>query len=454
MAPFDRVRRPAGPGAADAEDASEPSLLQAGRASRIIQRKRQDGADGEKKDKQDKKTIPDLIAELGQLPPAQQPGEITALEPLERHKLAEGLKGSGDHALIKAVFNATPDGEVDTLGLLVAARFNLKEVGPDQLKSDGGKGIDWDAAGLRQAWQVLEALPPAHVEGNPRLWKLVRYKVKKGAQAEGVYDDTDDKDKEVDQAAIGYDPATLGEADSDFSDEKDPLHGANAFNETMRHEVGHAVDAQLGASDTYCIKPEGGTWKHYADDAFEQVAEEMVAASGGFISQWPDNDGRTQLIKCLAKIMQEQKFDDVEGELHKTKPWKKMQANEQQKILQDPAINAIQKNNNSASPWMGDGGVALGGRVYQESYDKEWNSFAVEARDRKVSKYQFRAPGEWFAEAYAAYYEPVPDGADKGAKLSAVDPKTKAFFDAVVDKMAPNNDKSSPKADAGAKKKA
>ena len=44
-----------------------------------------------------------------------------------------------------------------------------------------------------------------------------------------------------------------------------------------------------------------------------------------------------------------------------------------------------------------------------------WASYATESRDRSVSKYQFRAPQEWFAEAYATYYEPgMKSGGNKG----------------------------------------
>lgn len=85
------------------------------------------------------------------------------------------------------------------------------------------------------------------------------------------------------------------------------------------------------------------------------------------------------------------------------------------------------------NPWYkypNDGGVPLGGRIYQEAYTNDWWSYQQDTRTRKVSIYQFRAPGEWFAEAYAAYYEP---SANKGDFLARVDATTKAWFDANVD---------------------
>ena len=58
-----------------------------------------------------------------------------------------------------------------------------------------------------------------------------------------------------------------------------------------------------------------------------------------------------------------------------------------------------------------DGGAAraneckLGdGRVYFESYKKEWVSYLFAARKKGVSSYQFRNKAEWYAELYATYY--------------------------------------------------
>lgn len=53
-------------------------------------------------------------------------------------------------------------------------------------------------------------------------------------------------------------------------------------------------------------------------------------------------------------------------------------------------------------------GLALktddGTRVYQQSYSNQFWSYQIEARQHMVRPYQFRARGEWFAEAYTAYF--------------------------------------------------
>jgi hypothetical protein len=59
--------------------------------------------------------------------------------------------------------------------------------------------------------------------------------------------------------------------------------------------------------------------------------------------------------------------------------------------------------------WEKGGGAAKkyaveGTRVYQQSQGQNWVSYPLLVRKRGVSSYQFRAPAEWFAELYAAYY--------------------------------------------------
>jgi hypothetical protein len=77
---------------------------------------------------------------------------------------------------------------------------------------------------------------------------------------------------------------------------------------------------------------------------------------------------------------------------------------------------AVRCQSKSSGLWEKGGSEAkkqsIAGRVYQQSYidGDQWNSYELSARKAAVSAYQFRAPGEWFAELYAAYYlEKLPD---------------------------------------------
>ena len=83
------------------------------------------------------------------------------------------------------------------------------------------------------------------------------------------------------------------------------------------------------------------------------------------------------------------------------------------------------------APDMGDG-RRLNDFVLLQSQGV-WFSYSFAARARQVSNYQFRAPKEWFAEAYTWYYDPDPRG--RGMKLNDKDPVTKVWFDQNVQTM-------------------
>jgi hypothetical protein len=62
----------------------------------------------------------------------------------------------------------------------------------------------------------------------------------------------------------------------------------------------------------------------------------------------------------------------------------------------------------SAKPWWNQGKCDKitmdDGRIYQESYANRWSSYPASERNKGITGYQFRAPGEWFAELFSAYH--------------------------------------------------
>jgi hypothetical protein len=91
-------------------------------------------------------------------------------------------------------------------------------------------------------------------------------------------------------------------------------------------------------------------------------------------------------------------------------------------------------------PWLGTNAIA--GRHYHQGYKGagqggsggQWVSYREEAwKNHRVSEYQFRAPQEWFAEAYSAFYTPVEPGQPKGVRLKEKLPETHKWFAAHVD---------------------
>lgn len=352
-----------------------------------------------------------------------------------RARLVDNLQrsatiGPDEQAGLKALFDATPDAEVAVLCGLMKLRFRITF----QATEDSDETpMEWEAGGLRRMWDVLAALPPAHVEGNSALAFMERYAHDAGNSAGGYYASGRDN------AAMAYDPATLGNANqaaqqgvtrADGSTVDDPLYGVNRFDKVARHEVGHAVDDANGHSDKYCVgNAGGGNWQSLTTG---NVASTLVAAAAGPISTWGDATEKAAIVACLQGVVDERKPGELDTRIDAIDG---LDDTEKASVKSDPSVGVLKAcfAMSGHNPWYkfpSTGGTPLGGRIYQEAYAGDWWSYDPAARTRKVSTYQYRAPGEWFAEAYAAYYEPA---ANKGDKLALVDPGTKAWFDSNVD---------------------
>jgi hypothetical protein len=352
-----------------------------------------------------------------------------------RTRLVENLQrsatvGADEQGGLKSLFDATPDAEVDTLCALMKLRFRITF----QATEDSDETpMAWEAGGLRRLWTVLEGLPATHVEGNSAFEFMERYAHEAGASAGGYYASGRQN------AAMAYDPATLNDPNQaarqgvlrdDGTVKDDPLYGVNRFDKVVRHEVGHAVDEENGHSDAYCIGNEGGG--DWASLDKSGVAQALVTASGGDIGAWADAAQKTAIIACLQGVVDERKPAELDARIDALAG---LSADDKTKVKADNAVKVLKgcfalPGHNPWYKYPDTGGIALGDRIYQEAYSGDWWSYKQSTRTRKVSTYQYRAPGEWFAEAYAAYYTP---SANKGDLLARVDPATKAWFDANVD---------------------
>ena len=47
--------------------------------------------------------------------------------------------------------------------------------------------------------------------------------------------------------------------------------------------------------------------------------------------------------------------------------------------------------------------IQIGDKIYHQAYTRVWVSYLAAARKKALTGYQFRAPGEWFAELYAGF---------------------------------------------------
>ncbi len=167
----------------------------------------------------------------------------------------------------------------------------------------------------------------------------------------------------------------------------------DAFDFALLHEVGHAVDDNLGFMLRKAKESAYGSWKFHGsniDVIVDQVAQKYKVHLG--------DDHWKQEIKDLL--------------LRKDVTWPN--------VAPASADLTARELKNALKLWYKKASVDSGQlwynqadceyvetpdhRVYQESYKNKWTSYPIEERKKGITGYQFRAPGEWFAELYAAYY--------------------------------------------------
>jgi hypothetical protein len=261
------------------------------------------------------------------------------------------------------------------------------------------------------------------------------------------YHDTKDKDPNHAHGAFGYDVDGPGEIDLSYRDSiiknggttdhdrpGDPLHGVNRFDEVARHEIGHAVDRELGVPSFHILRhtDEAGRWQFYGRPAaYRQAAEEMVTNSGGPIHHLPPGE-RSHVIDAMVMSME---HSDTSYFLRAID-----HAHEHGDVKSDAVYHAMIKGLAVNNPWLDT--KAIAGRHYHQAYagsnqdgsGAQWVSYREQAwKNHRVSEYQFRAIHEWFAESYSAFYTPVEPGQEKGALLKEKLPETHKWFVAHVD---------------------
>ena len=331
--------------------------------------------------------------------------------------------------LSRTLFDHTPNSERSTLELFFEARFRL------QLGAGSGPMQTFNTTGLRQLWLDFEQLPPGHVAHNWAVATLDRYR------------DTNDKNPDHAHGAFGYSPGGPGGIDlsyrnsiiedggtTDHDRPGDPLHGVNRFDEVARHEIGHAVDRELGLPSFKILRhtDEAGHWHLYHNRAqYREAAEEMVAHSNGPIHRLPSSE-RTHVIDAMVMSMEN---SDTSYFLRAID-----HAHEHGDVKTDAVYHAMIKGLAVNNPWLDT--TAIDGRHYHQAYagpnqdgsGAQWVSYREQAwKNHRVSEYQFRASQEWFAEAYSAFYTPVDDGQEKGVRLKQKLPETHKWFVAHVD---------------------
>jgi hypothetical protein len=250
--------------------------------------------------------------------------------------------------------------------------------------------INSEVVSVRKLYDLLKGVPKSHGRSNPSMKKIQYDNTKTGGgsfnSSTKLVDLTCGRSKDGNLERL----TLVGEIPTPDEDCK-PVDttSPDKFDFVTLHEVGHAVDDRLGFMKGKAGDAKFGGWQDYGLNVAPAAA--AAAASFGYDAAYIEEylaggkppppalpaDGTTQL--------------DWDAKGIKVKAW----------------CDAVMLPPNEQGMWWNDGksqANALNGVVHQQAYKTKWVSYNLAARKQGITGYQFRAPGEWLAELYAAYH--------------------------------------------------
>jgi hypothetical protein len=307
-------------------------------------------------------------------------------------------------AMLHSVFLSLPDSDLARLDSLFEKRFDMELKAYEPAADDAEVGVDWDAPQIRRLWTVLMHLPEADVENNESIDSMERYfdPQSTGGWFWGYKD----------QIAMGFETAEINDTITG-QDEGDAVQGDVFFDQALRHEVGHAVDDRDGIMKSAMKDRICGAWKVYFNPA--TVAKIWLDESSGPVGLLTGAEFDAAL-NVIVQCMKDEAPLDYSTGIAALPFWSDKGIDGQIEAMKDPVY--YQLLHALSEPWQGEDqeGPHVNGRIYQHSQGGKWTSYLIKALDDRVSRYQWRAPGEWFAEVYATYYDPR---SPRGSRLNS-----------------------------------
>lgn len=356
------------------------------------------------KDKDPAGAIPLFTALLDKLNKACAKADLQAgfkdLEPNAEY-LKLMLKEAGDPKVVDDIVKGMDDKtNRQTLAAALAVRFDVKVeqyLAEDGISITGGKlsGTADNTApdkSVKRVYELLLKVPESHVRDSGKFTDLKRYQEDTGGAAYGggeIYLNCGrsgsgfSNNQSAELCSPDYFPDGVDE-DCQPPDDK-RKEEITYFDWATLHEVGHAVDDDNGFMTANMAGSAYGGWADYGTDS--TVPAHAAAAHFKYDETYVKArlDGGTPAAPPPQGTVSQTDWDAIQAEVDK---W-------------------CDKVRSLKLWWDGSGSkaVAIGGRVYQLAYKTpKWVSYELAARSKGIHGYQFRAPGEWFAELYAAYY--------------------------------------------------
>ncbi|WP_264214214.1 hypothetical protein [Leisingera thetidis] len=330
--------------------------------------------------------------------------EMRANTPPKEADIKEILsRPNGTDELDAMIDNLEPEAQRAVVKVAFKARFgcDIKNFSNENL-APASEIADANLKGpnIVAFYKAMQDLPLDHTLSNDSLQKFaVNEAAKGGSKYQG-------KEKRIvmhegdaglsPNYAFGSDDAVGSLDDATTPEERAELEKCKPANEepvtffnwNTLHEVGHAVDDKKGFMKSNGSKKAFGGWAEYGMD-IAGIADKIAAKFSYDKAYVTEYMAHNKSAHVPAKPADETCSDEE---------W------ENRRIQVQAHIDTASE---PAKPWSSMTSakkIAIDGVVYQESYPNTWTSYLLGERPKGITGYQFRAPGEWFSELYAAYH--------------------------------------------------
>jgi hypothetical protein len=305
-------------------------------------------------------------------------------KPPDKKALKELVDKNGGHLLDLLVKDMPDPPDRAEIAAAIEARFNIKFTDIDA--DDDDAGVEGNKS-IKMMYLTMLKVPEDDVRNNPSLKQMIREPAIK-YDPDGHNFAFYQNKKAVFPAMRADVPANALGDPKQLPDVEDACKPSGSEQPTFLawntlHEVAHGVDDHKKV-----MKEQGGNAK--AGWNLETV--DTVAAALATKLEKYDVNAITALLTAKDLKTVAKPAGATDDQQDKAIAWCKAIRTENE--LWEKGAESVAR--------------AIGGRVYHQAYPApnhpEWVSYSVDARKKGITGYQFRAPGEWFAELYAAYF--------------------------------------------------